>query len=126
MKALSASHMIAAGAFQSLYREILGEEIMFEEEIDAMPEVDFETLMKAQILPDELLNRLGSVIEIRPPGSVEILANMEKMESAAGVTFDPKKRTAMARAMSTGMQGMRGIEQYALELAKMKIDLERQ
>ena len=112
-ESLEGSSIIAAGAFQDLYKKRLGE-VSFVEEIDAVPSLTFEDIVAAGWLPDELVNRLGTVIELRPPTVPEIDAQMKIIEEAAGFTR-PKNQTPEKIAMS--MTGIRGLELYALNAA---------
>ena len=112
-ESLEGSSIIAAGAFQDLYKKRLGE-VSFVEEIDAVPPLTFEDIVAAGWLPDELVNRLGTVIELRPPTVPEIDAQMKIIEEAAGFTR-PKNQTPEKIAMS--MTGIRGLELYALNAA---------
>lgn len=117
---LKASHFIGAGAFQDLYRTELGREpVMIEEEISSLEALSFARIAEAGWLPDELLNRLGSVVEIRPPEVAEIVERMVCIEADAGVNGDDPDRESKARLIATSVTGMRGLENYALELAKL-------
>ena len=114
---LKESTIIAAGAFQDLYRSKLGE-VTFAEEIEDMQPLTFEDITASGWLPDELVFRLGSLIEIRPPSAKEIEKEMMELEKCTGVT---RPKTWSPDGIARSLMGMRGLETYALELAKLKV-----
>ena len=114
---LAKSTILAAGAFQMLYRQKLGD-VLFAEEIEAMEPLTFEDLTTAGWLPDELVNRLGTVIEIRPPTSAEIEKEMGDLEDITGIA---RPKAFSPDGIARSMMGFRGLETYALELARIKI-----
>ena len=114
---LKHSTILAAGAFQDLYRKKLGD-ISFSEEIDNMAPLTFDDIIASGWLPDELINRLGTVIEIRPPTATELSREMAALERATGVK---RPKAWSPDGLATSMLGMRGLETYALELAKLKL-----
>ena len=114
---LAKSSVLAAGAFQALYRKKLGD-FSFTEEIEDMEPLTFEDLTAAGWLPDELVNRLGTVIEIRPPTAKEIEKQMAELEDITGIA---RPKAFSADGIARSMMGFRGLETYALELARIKI-----
>ncbi|MGC1481022.1 MAG: AAA family ATPase [Chthoniobacterales bacterium] len=124
--ALRASHFVTAGAFQDVYRKELGAgPVLLAEEIESLEPVTFERISSAEILPDELLNRLGSVIEIRPPETDEVAERMFEIETDAGFICDNQERVENARRIACSLTGMRGLEDYALQLAQRRIREDR-
>lgn len=117
-KALRGSMILGGGAFQDLYRKHLGPDVMFDQQIQDLEPLTFERVVAAGYLPDELLNRMGTVIEVRPPGVTELSAKMEAIEADAGISVTPDQRSKAARRMATSVTGLRGLELYALDLAK--------
>jgi len=113
LDALAGSQLIAAGAFQDLYKARLGA-WNFLEEVEDLAPLTFTDLTSAGWLSDELLNRLGSVIELRPPGVAELEKQMSAIEKAAGIARLPGHSP---EGMAKAMMGMRGLELYALDVA---------
>ncbi len=126
ISALKQSHFVAAGAFQDLYRAELGrEKVLVEEEISALEPITFDRIVSAGWLPDELVNRLGSIIEIRQPEAAEIKERLSVIEMDADMICDDEERENVAHAIATSVTGMRGLENYALELAIRKLKRDR-
>jgi len=114
---LGKSTILAAGAFQALYRKKLGD-FSFSQEIDEMEPLTFEDITSSGWLPDELVNRLGTVIEIRPPTAKEIEKEMGELEEITGIA---RPKAFSPDGIARSMMGFRGLETYALELARIKI-----
>ena len=114
---LAKSTILAAGAFQALYKKKLGD-ISFGEEIEDMEPLTFDDLTAAGWLPDELVNRLGTVIEIRPPTAKEIEKEMATLEDVTGIA---RPKAFSPDGIARSMMGFRGLETYAMELARIKI-----
>ena len=114
---LKESTILAAGAFQDLYRSKLGD-VTFAEEIEDMEPLTFEDITASGWLPDELVFRLGSLIEIRPPSAKEIEKEMLELEKCTGIA---RPKAWSPDGIARSLMGMRGLETYALELAKLKI-----
>lgn len=124
--ALKKSHFVAAGAFQDIYRTELGrEKVLVEEEISVLEPLTFDRIVSAGWLPDELVNRLGSVIEIRPPEAAEICQRLSAIELDADVKCNEEERMKVAHAISTSVTGMRGVENHALSIAIRKLKGDR-
>ena len=121
---LRRSWILAAGAFQDLYRkELGGEEIVFPEEIEKLEPMTYDRIVETGWLPDELLNRLaGDLVEVRPPGVEEFSQVMEAIEADAGLTVAAEVRKKRAAAAACSFRGFRVIETYALQCAKKAIE----
>ena len=117
IEALKKSSIVMAGAFQDLYRAEVGRTIMFEEDVQSIHPLTFDQIVSAEWLPEELLNRAGSLIEIRPPDKSEIRERLEQIDKDAGIECSEVERERTSRMIATGLQGMRGLENYALQLA---------
>lgn len=119
---LKKSWIISAGAFQDLYIKKLGGRPMTAEEIEILEPLEYEEIVRAEWLPDELLNRISSeVIEIRPPTLEEQMRLMQAVEERLGVEMPPEKREEAARKSLTRMQAMRGLQNHALLAAKARV-----
>ena len=90
----------------------------FAEEIEDMHPLTFEDITTSGWLPDELVFRLGSLIEIRPPSAKEIEKEMLELEKCTGIA---RPTTWSPAGIARSLMGMRGLETYALELAKLKV-----
>ncbi len=122
ISALKKSHFVAAGAFQDIYRAELGrEKVLVEEEISSLEPLTFDKIVSVGWLPDELVNRLGSIIEIRQPEAAEIDERLRVIEADAEIRCDDAERENVANSIATSVTGMRGLENYALELAIRKL-----
>ena len=120
--ALRSSFIVLAGAFQDFYRQGLGAgAALLEEEVSMLEPLTFERIAEAGILPDELINRVGSVIEVRPPESQEIAERMFAIERDAEIEIKAEERESEARRIACSAIGMRGLENYALRMALEKL-----
>lgn len=107
---LRKSHFFLAGAFQDLYRAhpVSG---------DDAPQISFEEIVSCGWLPQELTNRIGALVEIRLPLLDEIVVRMEGMEEEAGIEVPEAERLRSAQVIAASASGLRGLENYALDLA---------
>ena len=70
--ALRKSHFILAGAFQDIYRAQQSDANLSIEGGES-PAISFDEIMTSGWLPEELTNRVGALVEIRPPAFEEVL-----------------------------------------------------
>lgn len=123
---LQRSWVVSAGAFQDLYVKKLGGRPMTAEEIETLEPLEYEEIVRAEWLPDELLNRISSeLIEIRPPTLEEQVRLMQAVEERLGVEMPPEKREEEARRSLTRMQAMRGLQNHALKAAKARVQMDK-
>jgi len=122
-KNLKNSWFLFAGAFQELYRGKAGADsgaVMFPEQLESV-NLTLEDIVESGWLPDELLNRMGWFIEVCPPSVDELSAAMVEVEQQAGVVVTAANRDTMAKQMFIGMQGFRGLSNYALRCAQQAV-----
>ena len=120
---LAKSVWVAAGAFQDLYRERLGD-ITFAEEVDEMTPLTFQDIQQSGWLPDELISRFAcELIEIRPPTTAETLTAIRGIAKVSGVAAEWTDKALMDRAQEivVSMQSVRGIERFALDCARARV-----
>lgn len=120
---LKQSWFLYAGAFQDIYRKKLGGAPVFVEQVETLS-ITHDEIVESQWLPDELLNRMGWMIECKPPTADELSVAMEAVEQACGITVPSTERDAHAKQCTLSMQGFRGLENYAIRCAMHSIVLQ--
>jgi hypothetical protein len=114
LRNLEDSWILYCGAFQDLYRAKLGKEVCFAEEVEQLS-LSHEDILQAGWLPDELINRMGTFMEVKPPTVEELAVAMEAVEKIAGIEVSKKSRDAAASDSITRMSGFRGLQEYAMK-----------
>lgn len=113
---LKNSWFVYAGAFQALYRKKLGGQPMTIQEVEELT-LSLDDIAESGWLPDELLNRMGSYIEVGPPTVDELAVAMLHVEEQCEISVPESERDGHAKQCVLAMQGFRGLENYASRCA---------
>ena len=119
---LKTSWFLYAGAFQQIYRSTLGGAPAFVEQVESLS-ITLDDIIESGFLQDELLNRMGWMLECGCPTSDELSAAMLAVEQACGLTVPALERDSHAKQCTLAMQGFRGLENYAVRCAMHSIVL---
>ena len=116
------SWIICAGAFQEIYKRKIGGEVLFDEALDV-------TLSRADLeeysgLPGEMLNRFSEIITVKPPTRDELFLAYQSIETAINFPCSDKERQAAADYATKNLQGFRGLESYAIAIARKALSQE--
>lgn len=121
LKNLKSSWILGVSAFQDLYRKKIGDEVLFLEQLENAT-LTYTDIAESGWLPDELLTRLSTYVEVKAPTVDEVSASMLEIEETCGLVIPKSHREGRARAAVMAMQGFRGLQQYALDCAEKSLD----
>ena len=116
---LQNSWIICAGAFQEIFKRKIGGEVLFDEALDI-------TLTRADLeeysgLPGEMLNRFSEVIPVKGPTRHELFLAYQGISEAINFETSDKERMQAADDAIKNLQGFRGLESYAISIARQAI-----
>ncbi|MFZ4778333.1 MAG: AAA family ATPase [Terrimicrobiaceae bacterium] len=119
---LKNSWIICAGAFQEIYKRKIGGEVLFDESLDV-------TLTRADLeefsgLPGELLNRFSEIIPVQPPTRDELFLAYRAISEKINFETSDKERMEAADEAIKNLQGFRGLESYAIAIARKALSQE--
>ena len=119
---LQNSWIICAGAFQEIFKRKIGGEILFDEALDV-------TLSRADLeeysgLPGEMLNRFSEIIPVKNPTRDELFLSYQGIEESINFQGSDKERMQAADEAIKNLQGFRGLESYAIAIARKALSQE--
>lgn len=89
---------------------------MFTQQVEELS-LSIEDIVEAGQIQEELLNRMGMLLQVGSPTVDELAIAMRRVEMECGVSVPETERDGLAKQCVLSMQGFRGLENYAARCA---------